>query len=339
MTTNQDWRALAAAARTAQAECRLDHAAAQAEAAARCADHTAPDYEDVAILAATLLRQDGRAGDAATVLTQAAQHRQHSAALQNHLGLALRAACRHDEALAAFRRAAALAPDNPWAETNMTFSLLRDPIDAGATFAAFTDGADQAGGLGLFCDRFPHTYGFLLQQFQTYLRHFPDCRAYSFGRKVLEPYGRDQFTAAMDGWSAAFPAQAGQVSQLLPELDAVPAQARVTRLRLAEGRFHRPALAHNIFAMNADLFRPLYEQVGIDFTFTLNPGGGFRLDDAYSDDRLRRVFQSPRFKRVIVTYALTRDYIRQRFGVPDDRITLIPGTIVVENLLMAHRRP
>ncbi len=101
----------------------------------------------------------------------------------------------------------------------------------------------------------------------------------------------------------------------------------------------RPKLGHVVFAMNADLFRPLFETLKIPFSFTLNPGGGFRLDQAYSDRRLRQVFESPCFRHVIVTYPLTRAYIQDRFGVPADRLTLIPGTIVLERLLEAHRRP
>lgn len=335
MTGSEQYRQAALAARDG---CRMAEAA---DLAGEAFAASPPDMRaELAILAATLLRQDGRAPQAVEILDQAIAHQPGLADLWNHLGLAHRAACRPQAALDAFRRAAVLDPDNPWAETNMAFSLLRDPDDSPASFAELAQqgGADGVG-LGLFCDRFPHTYGFLLQQFQTYLRHFPDCRAYSFGRKVMEPYGRDQFGAAMAGWAPRHADIADRVHQLVPALDDIPGQARVCRLRVADGRFRRPALAHNIFAMNADLFRPLYEELGIPFTFTLNPGGGFRLDDAYSDDRLARVFASPLFRQVIVTYALTRDYIQDRFKVPDHRITLLPGTIVVESLLMAHRRP
>jgi glycosyltransferase involved in cell wall biosynthesis len=334
-------RHLHRAALAARDGCRMAEAADMAVAAFAATTGDAAEMRtELAILAATLLRQDGRAAQAAGLLEQAIESQPGRAELWNHLGLARRAACRPGPALDAFRRAAQLDPDNPWAETNMAFSLLRDPADPVASFAELAEQGGRDGvGLGLFCDRFPHTYGFLLQQFQTYLRHFPDCRAYSFGRKVLEPYDRGQFGAAMAAWAPCFPALAPRVHQLVPVLDDAPARARLARPRVAQGRFHRPALAHNIFAMNADLFRPLYEELAIPFTFTLNPGGGFRLDDPYSDDRLARVFASPMFRHVIVTYQLTRDYIQDRFKVPDHRVTLLPGTIVVESLLMAHRRP
>lgn len=334
-----DWRAL----------CRLAEQARDATDRTRALNWSAraaalaPAEPRAVLLHATLLRQNGEPRRAVTVLEEALARRPADVDLWNHLGLARRAACDGAGALGAFRRAACLDPADVWAETNMAFTILRDPGEASAeTFAPLGRRDDAAEiGLGLFCDRFPHTYGFLLQQFQTYLREFPDARAYSFGRKVMEPFGGHHFGEAMERWSPGFPTEAARVHQLVPELDdpARPGESRLVRVRLAEGRFRKPALAHNIFAMNADLFRPLYETLGIPFTFTLNPGGGFRLDDPYSDDRLRRVFDSKWFRRVIVTYPLTRDYIMARLGVPEAVIELIPGTIVLEGTLMRHLGP
>jgi glycosyltransferase involved in cell wall biosynthesis len=301
-----------------------------------------PGAEAPLIALATLLRQSNRAPAAVRLLSRALSRAPDRVTLWNHLGLALRAANRPRAALAAFRRAARLDPANPWAETNMAFGLLREPgTPARATFAGLSPpGAAAEIGLGLFCDRFPHTYGFLIQQYSTYLERFPDARVYSFGRRVLEPYHPGQFAEGLAGYRVSHPGLAGRVHQLVPELEpADPGTCTRVGLRVAGGGFRRPRLGHTVFAMNADLFRPLFETLEIPFSITLNPGGGFRLDQPYSDERLRRVFGSPWFRHVIVTYPLTRDYVRSRFGVPDDRMTLIPGTIVLERLLEAHRRP
>ncbi|HLO78547.1 MAG TPA: glycosyltransferase [Magnetospirillum sp.] len=300
----------------------------------------APDNPAAAIALAELLRNRGRADEAAAVLDRTIALCPENADLHNHLGLALRHACRPGQALAAFRQGARLDPANRWAETNMAFGLLRDPDDqAPETFAPLgTAGAAPEIGLGIFCDRFPHTYGFLLQQYTTLLRHFPDARAYSFGRRVFAPYATQQFTDALAQYAETNGDVAARVHPLRPLL-VPPSPAEVRSVRLQAEAFRRPRLAYTQFAMNADLFRPLFDSLGIPFAFTLNPGGGFRLDNAYSDDRLRRVFQSPWFRHVIVTYSRTRDYVLDRFGVPPDKVTLIQGTIVLESLLQAHRRP
>ena len=330
------WRALARAAE----DCGNNGRFAPAIRLARRAAAAAPDQPAASIVLAELLRKRGHGGAAATVLRGALRRAGERAELWNHLGLALRDDCREDESLAAFRHGARLDPEGPWSRTNMGFGLMRQPGDrAAATFAALgRAGEAPEAGLGLFCDRFPHTYGFLIQQFVTYLRHFPDAAAYSFGRRVLEPYGPEQFDVAMAGFGANYPDLAGRVTQLVPVLDDFAGDPCL-RIETRGGRFHRPRLAHNIFAMNADLFRPFYETLGIPFSFTLNPGGAFRLGHPHSDDRLRRVFDSALFRKVIVTYPLTRDYVLDRFQLPDERIALIPGTIVVERLLDAHRGP
>jgi len=293
---------------------------------------------------ATFLRERGRPAAAVRVLQRALTQTPDWPELLNHLGLAQRAANQPEHALTSFRRAAHDHGTNPWAETNLAFSFLRDSgVWAPATFAPLAAaGARPEIGLGLFCDRFPHTYGFLIQQFATYLEHFPDSQVYSFGRRVLEPYDRDQFAPALARFGDFWPELGSRVAQLVPELSHPRALAESThvRLTLAPGsRFRRPRLAHCVFAMNADLFRPLFETLEIPFSFTLNPGGAFRLGQAYSDERLRQVFRSRWFRHVIVTYERTRDYIRERFAVPEEQISLIHGTIVLERLIEAHRRP
>lgn len=318
---------------------RFDDAIRHAEAAVTAN----PGAANAAIQLATLLRQRSRAGEAAQVLRAALAHESGRAELWNHLGLAERNANRPDASLEAFRRGARLEPGNAWAFTNMAFGLLREPGGrAVETFAPLGLASDPAEiGLGLFCDRFPHTYGFLTQQFNTYLASFADCRVYSYGRRVMEPWAPGQFEEAAQAWAALHGGDRSRLHELVPGLSPAGSlgDAGHALVSLQDGRFRKPRLAHCIFAMNADLFRPLWETLAIPFTFTLNPGGGFRLNDPYSDERLRRVFASPMFRRVIVTYQRTRDYIVERFNVPEECIVLIPGTIVMERFLAAHARP
>lgn len=331
------WRARLVLSTLSRDEGAFDEAIRQAEAAVALV----PGRSEPAVALAELLRLRDRPAEAAAVLRRCLDIAPDRAVLWNHLGLAERGNDHAEATLEAFRAGARLDPLGQWSRTNLLFTLLREPgRTAPQTFALLRRRRPEIP-LGLFCDRFPHTYGFLIQQFATYLRHFPDARAYSYGRRVFEPYDRDQFGQAMAVFRRDHPDEAARVFALVPRLSHPDAPALSTHVRLAvPGRqFRRPRLAHCIFAMNADLFRPLFEELRIPFTFTLNPGGGFRLGNRYSDACLRRVFASPMFRGVIVTYRLTRDYIRERFQVPEDRIELIHGTIVRERFLQAHRRP
>src|SRR4030066_370297 len=51
------------------------------------------------------------------------------------------------------------------------------------------------------------------------------------------------------------------------------------------------------------------EKFKIPFIFTLYPGGGFQINNEIIDKKLKIVFNSPMFKKVIVTQIFTLDYL------------------------------
>jgi glycosyltransferase involved in cell wall biosynthesis len=73
---------------------------------------------------------------------------------------------------------------------------------------------------------------------------------------------------------------------------------------------------------------PFYEKHRIPFTFVLYPGGGFGLNFDGSDKMLKKIFASPYFRGVIVTQAITRDYLTRKKLCPKDRIHYIYGGFV-----------
>ncbi|MBY6266533.1 tetratricopeptide repeat protein (plasmid) [Azospirillum sp. 412522] len=201
--------------------------------------------------------------------------------------------------------------------------------------------------LGLFDDRFPNLLtGFQLREFSGCLDAFPGAAVYSFGRDPFRPYDREEFGRSLAGYHALHPGHAGRVRALVPELSdpARPGDSRQVRLRCADGNgrpadFAVPQAGYAMFAMNAALFRPLFEHFRIPFCFTLYPGGGFLLDDPHSDAALSRLFASPQFRSVIVTQDLTRDYLRSRFGLPDGAMRLIHGGVVPVDVYRRHAVP
>lgn len=64
------------------------------------------------------------------------------------------------------------------------------------------------------------------------------------------------------------------------------------------------------------------------FAFTLYPGGAFYLDDPATDEGLKRIFDSPNFRTVIVTQALTRDYLLDRRLCDKESIKYIYGGVM-----------
>lgn len=87
------------------------------------------------------------------------------------------------------------------------------------------------------------------------------------------------------------------------------------------------------FLNNAYRFIEFVEKVEAPFIFTLYPGGGFHLYDEESDNKLRRIFKSPFFKKVIVTQEITFDYLIQNsFCDPSQILKIFGGVIPPINL-------
>lgn len=70
------------------------------------------------------------------------------------------------------------------------------------------------------------------------------------------------------------------------------------------------------------------EKYKIPFVFTLYPGGGFQVEDLISDMKLKRVFSSPQFRKVIVTQLYTRDYLINKNLCSLEKIEYIFGGVV-----------
>lgn len=96
------------------------------------------------------------------------------------------------------------------------------------------------------------------------------------------------------------------------------------------------------FLSNAYTLLPEIEAVRVPFVFTLYPGAGFVLNDQDCDRKLKRIFDSPTFQKVIVTQQLTYDYIVHRGLCPAEKVKMIFGVVMPElpegRPLLAKRR-
>ena len=78
---------------------------------------------------------------------------------------------------------------------------------------------------------------------------------------------------------------------------------------------------------------PIATEFKIPFVFTLYPGGGFYLNDAKSDEMLKKVFRSPHFKKVIVTQAITKNYLLEKGFCREEDIEYIFGVVTPQHVL------
>lgn len=155
-------------------------------------------------------------------------------------------------------------------------------------------------------DLFPNlATAFRVAEINSILNHFSTAIAHSTcsSRRGFREY------------SASYPQFAGRVRRFHP----------LRRLRASA--------AYVIFLNNIFSCLQYLERARIPFVFELYPGGGFRLDDAASDARLRRVVDSPMFCKVIATQNVTRDYLLRKNFCWQEQIEYIYGGVLLSNVL------
>lgn len=75
------------------------------------------------------------------------------------------------------------------------------------------------------------------------------------------------------------------------------------------------------------------EEYKIPFVFTLYPGGGFEVDEFSSDMKLKKVFISPMFRKVIITQIYTQNYLLNNNYCKLENMEFVFGGVVPQNSL------
>ncbi len=157
-------------------------------------------------------------------------------------------------------------------------------------------------GMMIYDDYFPSLLtGFRVSEYNAYLTAFSDAAVYSEARDFQQSWGE---------YATRYPHLAPRVRRFRPR------------------QRHEGRLCYTVFLNNVHRLVAVAERASAPLVFTLYPGGGFRLDDRESDDKLARVFSSPVFRRVIVTQNLTRKYLLDKSLCEAAQITEIFGVVM-----------
>lgn len=79
------------------------------------------------------------------------------------------------------------------------------------------------------------------------------------------------------------------------------------------------------------------EENNIPFIFTLYPGGGFIINNKESDEKLKNIFNSRFFRKVIVTQEFTREYLLNNNFCPEEKIENIYGIVTPSSILKSNK--
>lgn len=164
----------------------------------------------------------------------------------------------------------------------------------------------------IFDDIYPNPIsGFRHEEYSQLLLHFNKSKIISTGAAyTIVNSSTNQFKEDIENFKIKFPALKNKLFQ----------KSRFININTK--------LFYCIFINN--IYNNLFwlEKQKIPFVFTLYPGGGFQVDDKISDFKLKKVLESPQFRKVIVTQQFTFDYLIKNKFCTSDKINFIFGGVV-----------
>lgn len=170
-------------------------------------------------------------------------------------------------------------------------------------------------------DVFPHTSsGFRIAEFNAYLKHFENMSILCSGDST-HLLGKKTHPEIMAEYKQRHP----EVADKLYETNTYAKGGKVFS--------SRARLAYFCFLGNTWCYLDWLEKNRIPFVFELYPGGEFAINNALSDIKLRRVLESPCFRKVIVTQDITRDYLLDNKFCDKEDIVEIFGVVTPNKLL------
>lgn len=172
-------------------------------------------------------------------------------------------------------------------------------------------------------DVFPHPVsGFRLAEYFAYLEHFDKVKVICNG-SATSVLGKKTHPEIMAAFKQKHPEFADNLIEARqPYLDA---QFMLLNIKAK--------LAYFCFLGNVYASIGLVEKNKIPFVFELYPGGSFSLYSVQTDRMLRRVMNSPCFRKVIVTQDVTRDYLLEHGFCQKEQIVEIFGVVMPQEVL------
>ena len=166
----------------------------------------------------------------------------------------------------------------------------------------------------IFDDVFPAPCScFRFSEFTTYLREIPGSRILTSGLSLFV-LGDESLDVVTQKFQRSYPELGNKVME---SNGAFP-------VKLGK-------LLYVNFLSNAYALLQVAEEAKVPFAFTLYPGGGFVLNNLECDRKLKRIFDSPCFRKVIVTQQITYDYLISKSLCSPGKVDFIFGVVMMQD--------
>jgi glycosyltransferase involved in cell wall biosynthesis len=159
-------------------------------------------------------------------------------------------------------------------------------------------------------DAFPNLQSaFRIAEYNAYLERWKDAAVYSTASSRVSLPEAKGFGRVLEEYASLYPQLRSRIFEFGGKINL------------------RSDVAYFVFLGNAARFLDTIEEHNAPFVFTLYPGGGFKLDQEDSDEKLRRTCSSPNFEKVIVTQRVTHEYLIDRQFCDPGKIEFVYGGV------------
>ncbi|MDQ0140079.1 hypothetical protein [Cupriavidus necator] len=141
-------------------------------------------------------------------------------------------------------------------------------------------------------------------------------------------YFKSSLLLTTEGWHSAF--SNSTFDKHLAE-SSFPDAVKKRILKFSEFPNIVPKLAYVTFLHNLWQVFPYFKERSIPFILQLYPGGRFELNSSESDEQLKAITRSELCRKIVVTQGLSRDYLIDKIGCPQDKIEFIYGGVYETN--------
>ena len=174
-------------------------------------------------------------------------------------------------------------------------------------------------------DAFPSIYSaFRFEEYMEYLQNINSVKILTTGVSYSALNEHRKMDEVIKEFEMKYPQYKGKVTKLDVESKS--------NLKDLKNKICIVTFLQNMIGTIYDNLKML-ENHKIPFIFTLYPGGGFILNDKDSDKKLKEIFQSKYFQRVIVTQKNTYEYLINKGLCDKEKIEFIYGVVTPKKIL------
>lgn len=220
------------------------------------------------------------------------------------------------------RSAVALLENARCSAWHLKRSIRRGVEDTHVLLANRVAASSQKKQVVILDNTFPDLlWSYKIAEFNAYLERFESAEVHSTAIPFFWLRDPKVFSETLSHYARQFPQHANRVHRFNSKRDL------------------HATIGYTFFLHNAYDFLHLFERQHLPFVFTLCPGGGFRLFQKASDEKLRHVCSSPNFRKVIVNQRVTRDYLSDQKLCDPSKVAYLYGGVLPADRFTALRVP